>query len=115
MITSQLMDRGVRWPPSMSVTTDLVGARLALVFQADVERRVSFSVVVGTVRRDGNRLMLDLGRHGVITFRQSWLKRLRQSPLFMRSMFLDAECFLLVEVERPPPDADLRWYMAKPR
>ena len=102
--------------PSMSVTAaDLVGARLALVFQADVERRVSLSVVVGTVRRDGNRLMLDLGRHGVITFHQSWLQRLRQPPLFMRSIFLGAEYFLPVEVERPPPDADLRWYMAKPR
>ena len=76
----------------MSVTTaDLVGARFALVFLADVERRVSWSVVVGKVRRDGNRLVLDLGRHGVITFRQSWLQRLKQPLFFMRSILLGAE------------------------
>ena len=45
----------------MSVTAeDLVGARVALVFRANLERRVSLSVVVGTVRRDGNRLVLHL-------------------------------------------------------
>ncbi len=100
----------------MSVTTaDLVEARFALVFQADVERRVSWSVVVGKVRREGNRLVLDLGRHGVIPFRQSWLQRLKQPPFFMRSILLGAEYFLPVEVERPPPDADFRWYMAKDR
>ena len=96
----------------MSVTAaDLVGARFALVFRADLERRVSLSVVVGTVRRDGNRLMLDRGRRGVITFRQSWLQRLKQPPSFMRRLFLGAEYFSLVDVERPPPDADLRWYI----
>ncbi len=102
--------------PSVSVTTaDLVDARFALVFRADVERWVSWSVVVGKVRRDGNRLVLDLGRHGVITFRQSWLQRLKQPPFFMRSILLGTEYFLPVEVERPPPEADLRLYMAKPR
>ena len=99
----------------MSVTTaDLVEARFALVFQADVERRVSWSVVVGKVRRDGNRLVLDLGRRGVITFWQSWLQRLKQPPFFMRSILLGAEYFLLVDVESPPPEADLRWYMRSP-
>ena len=99
----------------MSVTTaDLVDARLALVFRADVERRVSWSVVVGKVRRDGNRLVLDLGRHGVITFRQSWLQRLKQPPFFMRSILLGAEYFLPVEVERPPPAADLLLYVGSP-
>ena len=99
----------------MSVTTaDLVDARFALVFRADVERWVSWSVVVGKVRRDGNRLVLDLGRHGVITFPQSWLQRLKQPPFFMRSIFLGAEYFLPVEVEQPPPDADLRLYLGSP-
>ena len=100
----------------MLVTTaDLVEARLALVFQADVDQQRSWSVVVGKVRRDGNRLVLDLGKHGVITFRQSWLQRLKQPPFFMRSILLGAEYFLMVEVERPPPDADLRrWYMRSP-
>ena len=100
----------------MSVTAaDLIEARFALVLKTDVERRVSWSVVVGKVRRDGNRLVLDLGRYGVITFRQSWLQRLKQPPFFMRSILLGAEYFLPVEVERPPPDADLRWYMAGDR
>ena len=99
----------------MSVTTaDLIDARFALVFVADIERRVSWSVVVGKVRRDGNRLVLDLGRHGVITFRQSWLQRLKQPPFFMRSVLLGAEYFLMVQVERPPPHADLRRYMRYP-
>ena len=96
----------------MSVTAaDLVGARFALVFQADVERRVSWSVVVGKVRRDGDQLVLDLDSRGVITFRQSWLPRLKQPSFFMRSI---AEYFLLVEVERPPPEADFRWYKGSP-
>lgn len=99
----------------MSVTTaDLVEARFALAFQADVERRVSWSVLVGKVRRDGNRLVLDLGTRGVITFRQSWLQRLKPPPFFMQSILLGAEYFLLAEVERPPPEADLRWYMRSP-
>ncbi len=99
----------------MSVTTaDLVDARFALVFQADVEQRVSWSVVVGKVRRDGNRLVLDLGRHGVIMFRQSWLQRLKQPPFFMRSILLGAEYFLPIEVESPPPDADFVWHRRPP-
>ena len=99
----------------MSVTTaDLVDARFALVFLADVEQWVSWSVVVGKVRRDGNRLVLELGRHGVIEFRQSWLQRLKQPAFFMRSILLGAEYFLPVEVERPPPDADLLWHVRSP-
>ncbi len=99
----------------MSVTAaDLVGARFALVFRADVERRVLWSVVVGKVRRDGNRFVLDLGRRGVIAFRQAWLQRLKQPPFFMRSIFLGAEYFLSVEVEKPPPDVDFRWYRGPP-
>ncbi len=99
----------------MSVTTaDLVEARFALVFQAHVERRVSWSVVVGKVRRDGNRLVLELGRHGVIEFRQSWLQRLKQPAFFMRSIILGAEYFLPVEVESPPPDADFVWHRRSP-
>ncbi len=99
----------------MSVTIeDLVEARFALVFRADVERRVSWSVFVGKVRRAGNRVVLDLGRRGVIPFRQSWLQRLKPPPFFMRSILLGAEYFLLVHVERPPPEADFVWHGRSP-
>ena len=99
----------------MSVTTtDLVEARFALVFKADVERRVSWSVLVGKVQRDGDRWVLDLGRRGVIPFHQSWLQRMKQPPYFMRSILLGAEYFLPIEVEKPPPEADLRWHIRGP-
>lgn len=90
---------------------DLLETRLALVFQANVEGHVSWSVLVGSVRSDDAGLVLDLGRHGVIRFRESWLERVKRTPFFMGRILLGAGHFLVVGVETPPPEADLRWYV----
>lgn len=88
---------------------ELDGKSLALLLAGEDE---DWSVLRGTVRRDGEALLLDHSEsEQPFAVQLEWLDRIKPVPADLSEILMGADFFLLLSVGAMPEDADPRDYI----